>query len=99
MQHRAEDGTLRVIAARGGEAGFVAGMPDIRSLALHAIELRMSLDEAIARCGVEGSVDPARELAAGRLAAPIGHPDPAHVFLTGTGLTHLGSAEGRDKMH
>ena len=35
----------------------------------------------------------------GRLLAPIDHPDPAHLFLTGTGLTHLGSAESRDKMH
>jgi len=33
------------------------------------------------------------------LLAPIDHPDSAHIFLTGTGLTHLGSAEGRDKMH
>jgi hypothetical protein len=30
---------------------------------------------------------------------PIDHVDPAHLILTGTGLTHLGSAEGRDKMH
>ena len=26
-------------------------------------------------------------------------PIPRHLLLTGTGLTHLGSAEGRDKMH
>ena len=38
-------------------------------------------------------------LAEGRLLAPIDHPDPAHLHLTGTGLTHLGSAEGRDRMH
>ena len=25
--------------------------------------------------------------------------DPAHLLVSGTGLTHLGSAEGRDKMH
>ncbi len=30
---------------------------------------------------------------------PIDHPDSAYVYLTGTGLTHLGSAEGRDRMH
>jgi hypothetical protein len=35
----------------------------------------------------------------GRLLAPIDHPDPAHLYVSGTGLTHLGSAEGRDKMH
>jgi hypothetical protein len=39
------------------------------------------------------------DLAAVTLLAPVDHPDPAHLYLTGTGLTHLGSAEGRDKMH
>src|SRR5690606_38856958 len=34
-----------------------------------------------------------------RLLAPIDHADPAHLYMTGTGLTHLGSAEGRHKMH
>src|SRR5690606_7513863 len=34
-----------------------------------------------------------------RLLAPIDHPDPAHLLLSGTGLTHLGSAETRDRMH
>ncbi|HEX7858508.1 MAG TPA: AraD1 family protein [Sphingobium sp.] len=29
----------------------------------------------------------------------IDHTDPAHLLVSGTGLTHLGSAEGRDKMH
>lgn len=33
------------------------------------------------------------------LLSPIDHPDPAHLLVSGTGLTHLGSAEGRDKMH
>ena len=37
-----------------------------------------------------------RALADHRMLAPIDHPDDAHVFLTGTGLTHLGSAAGRD---
>ena len=34
-----------------------------------------------------------------RWLPPIDHPDSAHLYLTGTGLTHLGSAESRDKMH
>jgi hypothetical protein len=33
------------------------------------------------------------------LLCPIDHRDPAHLLVSGTGLTHLGSAEGRDKMH
>ena len=37
--------------------------------------------------------------AAGRILAPIDHPDAAHCYVTGTGLTHLGSADARDAMH
>ena len=38
-------------------------------------------------------------MAEGRLLPPLDHPDPAHCFVTGTGLTHLGSAQARDAMH
>lgn len=34
-----------------------------------------------------------------RLLTPLMHPDPAHCHVTGTGLTHLGSAAARDAMH
>jgi hypothetical protein len=34
-----------------------------------------------------------------RILPPIDHPDPAHCLVSGTGLTHLGSAESRDQMH
>ncbi|MEX0758524.1 MAG: AraD1 family protein, partial [Tistlia sp.] len=37
--------------------------------------------------------------AEGRLLLPVTHPDPEHLHLTGTGLTHLGSASARDAMH
>ncbi len=39
------------------------------------------------------------DLSALPLLCPVDHPDSAHLFVSGTGLTHLGSAEGRDKMH
>jgi hypothetical protein len=34
-----------------------------------------------------------------RLLPPVDHPDAAHCYVTGTGLTHLGSADTRDSMH
>jgi len=34
-----------------------------------------------------------------RLLAPLDHPDPARSLITGTGLSHLGSAAARDSMH
>jgi len=88
-----------VIAARADGAGFVAGVSDIRSLALQAIESGRSLAEMVESLGIAGPADLEAEFAAGNLTTPIDHPDPAHLILTGTGLTHLGSAEGRDKMH
>jgi len=43
--------------------------------------------------------DDAIDLSSVKLLPPIDHPDSAHLLVSGTGLTHLGSAEGRDKMH
>ena len=34
-----------------------------------------------------------------RVLPPVTHADPAHCLITGTGLTHLGSAAARDSMH
>jgi hypothetical protein len=99
LQHRGPDGTRSVIAAQGEAAHFLEGVESIRALAERAIANGVSLAEAAAGCAQGASVDLVAELAAGRLLAPIDHPDGAHVLLTGTGLTHLGSAEGRDKMH
>jgi hypothetical protein len=45
------------------------------------------------------ALDYAALLADGSVLTPIDHPDPAHCLVTGTGLTHLGSADTRDKMH
>jgi len=99
MQHRAGDGTRSVIADDGTSARLVEGVASTRELALRAIEAGAGLAEMISRLGLGDEVDPAAELAAGRLLAPIDHEDPAHLMMSGTGLTHLGSADARDRMH
>jgi hypothetical protein len=99
LQHRAADGTRSVIAARTSGGAFVNGVDSVRTLANRAIALGTDLAGAVEACGIGATVDIVAEMAAGRLLAPIDHPDLAHLFMTGTGLTHLGSAEGRDKMH
>jgi hypothetical protein len=94
-------GGQRCVAAMDdeGRARRVNGHESTLSLAGAAIAADCTLAETIASEGFAEDLDiPAAE-AEGRLLAPIDHPDPAHVFVTGTGLTHLGSAEGRDKMH
>ncbi|MFX7910651.1 FAH family protein, partial [Acinetobacter baumannii] len=64
-------------------------------LARRALAERHSLIEMIGALGEGEPVDLSRVT----VLAPIDHPDTAHLLMTGTGLTHLGSAEGRDKMH
>lgn len=99
LQHRAESGIRAVIAAQGDAAHIVPGYDSIRALALDAIARGATLAQVVADAGRGEDIDIAAEYAAERLLAPIDHDDDAHVQLTGTGLTHLGSAEGRDKMH
>lgn len=99
LQHRGADGARSVILAEGDDAHVLQGVSSVRELALRAIAAGRSLADEARACGTAASIDIAAESAAGRLLAPIDHEDPAHLHLTGTGLTHLGSAEGRDKMH
>ncbi|GGB22333.1 sugar transporter GguC [Sphingomonas metalli] len=99
LQQRREDGGRAVIAAEGDAAWIVPGVETVYDLASRAIAAGHTLAAAVEAAGRGDAVDPAAEHAAGRLAAPIAHPDPAHLIMTGTGLTHLGSAEGRAKMH
>jgi hypothetical protein len=81
-----------------GGAVRLNGVTTTYELALAAIRDGVSLvDAARARAGE--AVDLTAAEAEGRLLGPIDHPDPAHCYVTGTGLTHLGSAEGRDQMH
>jgi hypothetical protein len=80
-------------------AVLLAGVESVYALARSAIDAGISLADAVARRRTKETImlgDAANGL---RLLAPIDHPDPAHLHLTGTGLTHLGSAESRDKMH
>jgi hypothetical protein len=99
LQHRVDDGKRSVIADDGGSARFVNGVASTRELALQAIESGDTLAGAISGLGLGQEADLAAELAAGRIIAPIDHTDPAHLLTTGTGLTHLGSADARDRMH
>jgi hypothetical protein len=92
-------GARQVVAIDGDRAWIVPGYRTVYDLAMTAISKGKSIAEMVARAGRSGKADPAKLLAAGRVLAPIDHPDPAHLIVTGTGLTHLGSAATRDAMH
>ena len=94
-----EDGALAVVAREGSEAAVVRGAVSTYALAVEALESGRSLAAVIAAHGLGEAVDLLALAAAGRMALPITHPDLAHMHLTGTGLTHLGSAATRNAMH
>lgn len=72
----------------------------VRDLALLAIENKNSLEQQIQQLGfAEEQYDYQTLLQALKVLPPLDHPDAAHCFISGTGLTHLGSASARDKMH
>ena len=100
VQFRSRDSS-RGVAAMGDDtqAKVVQGVTTTFELASRAIAEKLSLEAMTARLGLGESVDIRAALAEGRVLAPLDHPDPAHLLVTGTGLTHLGSAEGRDSMH
>jgi hypothetical protein len=77
-----------------GRARLISGVSTTIELARRAIAEHLPLAELAAR-----HASKELDLSTVTLLAPIDHSDPAHLTVSGTGLTHLGSAEGRDRMH
>jgi hypothetical protein len=80
------------------EVRVLNGVNNVRDLALDAISQNIGLADLVA--ATSGTTTSYVALVNNaRLLPPLDHPDPAHCLVTGTGLTHLGSAATRDNMH
>jgi hypothetical protein len=105
MQIKTESGVRAVVATVPNGAGersyIVPGYATVYALAQAAIAAKTGIEAIVekASAGATEEVDRAALLASGRVLTPIDHEDPAHLLITGTGLTHLGSASARDAMH
>jgi hypothetical protein len=82
----------------GSTVRAIEGYSSMYQLALTTLERSASL-ESIAGTSYGSTYAYQTLLAEKRLLPPLTHPDPAHCHVTGTGLTHLGSAATRDAMH
>lgn len=91
--------TIHVVARIDGKTRLVKGARSVYSLALQAARSGTGLAALVEEIGFGKTVDLAAAYAEGRVLSPLAHPDPAHLHMTGTGLTHLGSASARDAMH
>jgi len=99
IQYKTASGERRVGILNGDDVAPLAGYASTLELAQAAIAQGKGL-AALADAAAGASTDTYEAIAReGRLLAPIDHPDTAHCQVTGTGLTHLGSADTRDAMH
>ena len=92
----------RTRVARVDDGGVVTPLSRFETmyeLARKAIAGRQSLEQVVSDEQLDAPVAYADLLRDGRLLPPLMHPDPAHCLVSGTGLTHLGSATARDSMH
>jgi hypothetical protein len=100
IQMHSEAGERIVAASRGGmTARRVQGATTVYALANTAIVSQSTLAGVVDAAGFGEDIDLNDALRRGRLLVPVDHPDSARTWLTGTGLTHLGSADARDRMH
>ena len=99
IQYTTAAGERRAGILSGDTVTPIQGYASTLELAQAAIARGHSL-ASLADAAAGGAAESYEAIAQeGRLLAPIDHPDAAHCYVTGTGLTHLGSADTRDSMH
>ncbi|KPQ22711.1 AraD1 family protein [Halomonas sp. HL-93] len=72
---------------------------DTYTLAHRAINAGQPLSNTLTAALTDTRLNYQQLVDAKRLLPPLTHTDPAHCLVTGTGLTHLGSADTRSAMH
>lgn len=95
---------ISLIQFDDGARGVAAVTPDgVRRVTRATTTLALARDALVAGATLSvfagDRLGDAVDLDTVRLLVPVDHDDPAHLLVSGTGLTHLGSAEGRDAMH
>ena len=101
VQFLSENGVRRVgqVTTDENHVQVLADTERVYDLALEADLTNTTLEDLIASRLSDQFFDYERIIADQRLLPPLDHPDSAHCLITGTGLTHLGSAQARDAMH
>ena len=101
IQYLEESGRPRVgwVTADGAGVGSVGSFESTYELAQAALAAGEPLDSFASSRAAQPAVGYAAVLDEHRVLPPLTHPDPARCLVSGTGLTHYGSASARDHMH
>lgn len=93
------EGKNAVAQVSGEMLQLISNFSSFYEMAQSAISEGITLEKLIETNLSSEQVDYVGVIKSNRLLSPIHHPDPAHFWITGTGLTHSGSAATRDAMH
>lgn len=99
VQFKNENGARQVGVLEGATLRVIDGYATTYALARAAVARGLKLAALAALDAGPTTVSYDEVARAGRLLPPLDHNDDAHCYVTGTGLTHLGSADTRDAMH
>ena len=101
VQYSTPEGERRVglVSGDGNHLHPLKDTGSVRELAEAAIARGVGLPAIVGERATTKAVDYDRLLRDGLVLAPVDHEEPARFLVTGTGLTHTGSANARDKMH
>jgi hypothetical protein len=101
IQYRDDDGNRRIgmVTEDGDHVRPVAGPATMYELACEAADGGGGLPDLVKQRIGDERIDYLALMRQGRVLVPVDHPEPARFLVTGTGLTHLGSADARNKMH
>jgi hypothetical protein len=99
VQLREAGNATAVAVVAGDQLQLLQDASSVYELARRTIAERSSLRAAAERRLSARTLDYATIEREGRLLPPVTHPDPSRLLVTGTGLTHIGSAQARDQMH
>ncbi|MBZ9995063.1 AraD1 family protein [Mesorhizobium sp. BH1-1-4] len=101
VQYTPLDGGRRVgrVSDDGNRLHTLDKTSSVLELAEAAIAQGTSIAALAEKRTGTATVDYDELLRDGRVLAPVDHPEPARFLVTGTGLTHTGSAAARNQMH
>ena len=99
VQFKNENGARQVGVLEGATLRVIDGYATTYALGRAAVARGLKLAALAALEAGPTTVSYEEVARAGRLLPPLDHDDNAHCYVTGTGLTHLGSADTRDAMH
>jgi hypothetical protein len=84
------------------ENGALQVLRDVQSvyeLSFYADHLTLTMEQAAENLATSHFLSIQSLIDEKKILLPLDHPDPYHCWLSGTGLTHLGSAASRNAMH